>query len=152
MDSLMALAVLHLATAGTTNPALEQARDRYTERFSQQVRTCNADSFSAVTVVDDRQPVWFAHINPALLHLHARRVLGPAHPLTRSFIERLLSEYDPINQGWTNTTIPGAKPYTWATAIALRSCQIIRNDIRAGRMPVPIPAVDADDSSASGLG
>ena len=32
----------------------------------------------------------------------------------------------------------------WTTAIALRSCQLIRADIRAGRIPAPIPNADVD--------
>lgn len=133
-NQLMALAILHLASSGT-DADWSQLLFQETERFGSTLTTTDAEELDHIAITDDSQPLWHARINPSLLYLHARRVVGNAHPFTQALIDRLLAEYDPINQGWSNSSSPGARTYTWTTALALRSCQVLRADIRAGFDP-----------------
>ncbi len=141
MDHLMGLSVLYLATSGNDDD-WHQTLIRHTQTLADTLNAQDARSIQPSIITDDRQPLWHARINPALLYLHARRVLGPRHPFTQSLTRRLLSEYDPINQGWTNSTAANAMPYTWTTALALRSCQLLRQDIQSQLTPWPLPVPD----------
>ncbi len=144
VDRLLGLAVLHLATAGTSADPWAQTREMHTQALAVDASPADAEELTHLTIIDERQPLWYARVNPALLFLHARRVLGAGHGFTQALAGRLLDEYDRLHQGWTNGTPPAAKPYTWTTAIALRSCQIIRSDVRSGAMPWPLaPPEDA---------
>lgn len=138
VDRLLGLAVLHLTTAGTSAHPQAEARDRHTQALADDVGPADVEELTHMTITDERQPLWYARVNPALLHLHARRVLGVGHGFTHALAARLLDEYDRLHQGWTNGALPAAKPYTWTTAIALRSCQLIRSDVRRGVMPWPL--------------
>lgn len=141
-DRLMTLAVLHLATSGTESHEWTVARRRHSEALASQVTASDAHALEHTSITDDRQPLWHARINPALLYLHARRVLGPSHEFTRALINRLLSEFDPLHQGWTNSHVRDAKPFTWTTALALRSAQLIRADVRGGALAWPLEGLN----------
>jgi hypothetical protein len=130
--------VLHLATAGTNTDTWAEALEQHTRTLADDASPTLVGQLAHFTVTDERQPLWYARVNPGLLYLHARRVLGAGHEFTQALAGRLLDEYDRLHQGWTNGTPPAAKPYTWTTAIALRSCQMIRSDVRRGAMPWPL--------------
>lgn len=132
MDRLLGLAVIHLATTGSDATQWRETFDHGSRQLSGDVSRADAEQLVHVTITDERQPLWHARINPALLYLCARRVVGPTHDFTQAIAERLLGEYDRVHQGWTNSTQPWSRPYTWTTAIALRSCQLLRADLRLG--------------------
>lgn len=136
IDRLLGLAVLHLATAGTDTNTWAEALEQHTQALADDASPMLVGQLTHVTITDERQPLWYARINPALLYLHARRVLGAGHGFTQALARRLLDEFDRLHQGWTNSTSSAAKPYTWTTAIALRSCQMIRADLLAGHTTI----------------
>lgn len=142
-DQLVALSLGMTANEGTVAQESVEVLDEVAASLSGELAALNARNLRPWTIIHDRQPLWHARMNPALLYLHARRALGPAHPFTAALIRRLLSEFDPVNMGWTNGQARTSRPYTWTTAIALRSCQILRRDIEAGRLPWPL---DGDES------
>jgi hypothetical protein len=129
IERLLAHAALKVAIAGSSSSS---AMDRVLD--DEEYTTGAAAALPAINVHHGGQPVWHAVVNPSLHYLHSRRVLGPGHDFTVALAQRLLDEYDPINQGWTNGEEPRAKPYSWTTALGLLSCQVLRADLNSGRL------------------